>query len=103
MTEVLAMKIQHSSATKSLRQRMIDDMKARNLGPASQTFHVRACKRFAGWLGRSPETATPDDVKQIQRRLIDCVASICNRNQIMTGVKFPFRVILCRTIGRLRV
>ena len=90
------MNIQNSSATRSLRQRMIDDMKSRDLGPASQTFHVRACKRFAAWLGRSPETAMPDDVKDFQRHLIESGASICNRNRIMTGVKFLFRVTLRR-------
>ncbi len=90
------MNIQNHASTRSLRHRMIDDMKARNLGPASQTFHVRACKRFAAWLGRSPETATPDDVKDFQRHLIDSGASICNRNRIMTGVTFLFRVTLRR-------
>lgn len=90
------MNIQNHAPTKSLRQRMIDDMKSRNLGPASQKFHVRACKRFAAWLGRSPETATPDDVKDFQRHLIESGASICNRNRIMTGVKFLFRVTLRR-------
>lgn len=75
---------------------MIEDMQSRDLGPASQKFHVRACKRFAAWLGRSPETATPDDVKDFQRHLIESGASICNRNRIMTGVKFLFRVTLRR-------
>jgi putative transposase len=32
-------------------------MSARNLGPASQSSHLRACKRFAAWLRRTPETA----------------------------------------------
>ena len=90
------MNIQNHAPTRSLRQRMIDDMTSRNLGPASQTFHVRACKRFAAWLGRSPETATPDDVKDFQHHLIESGASICNRNRIMTGVKFLFRVTLRR-------
>lgn len=54
------MNIQQST---SLRARMISDMTARTLGPASQTSHLRACKRFAAWLGRSPDTATADDVK----------------------------------------
>ena len=75
---------------------MIEDMKSRDLGPASQKFHIRACKRFAAWLGRSPETATPDDVKDFQGHLIESGASICNRNRIMTGVKFLFRVTLRR-------
>jgi integrase/recombinase XerD len=71
-------------------------MTARNLGPASQSNHLRACKRFAAWLGRTPETATPDDVKGFQHHLIVSGMSICSRNQTMTGVKFLFRVTLRR-------
>ena len=40
-----------------LRQRMIEDMKARKLGPHSQRNHIGSCKRFAAWLKRSPDTA----------------------------------------------
>jgi site-specific recombinase XerD len=75
---------------------MIADMSARNLGPASQTSNLRACKRFATWLGQSPETATPDDVKHFQLHLIESGTSICTRNQTMTGVKFLLRVTLRR-------
>ncbi len=90
------MNIQHSRPTTPLRERMISDMSARNLGPASQISHLRACKRFAAFLGRSPETATPDDVKYFQQHLIESGVSICTRNQTMTGVKFLFRVTLRR-------
>ena len=90
------MNIQHSTPMTPLRARMVSDMTARNLGPASQTSHLRACKRFAAWLGRSPETATPDDVKDFQQHLIESATSICTRNQTMTGVKFLFRVTLRR-------
>ncbi len=76
--------------------RMISDMISRNLGPASQTSHLRACKRFAAWLGRSPEAAEPDDVKGFQQHLVESDVSICTRNQTMTGVKFLFRVTLRR-------
>jgi len=75
---------------------MIADMTARNLGPASQTNHLRACKRFAAWLKRSPDTVTPDDVQGFQQYLIESGTSICTRNQTMTGVKFLFRVTLRR-------
>ncbi|MEL6878761.1 MAG: tyrosine-type recombinase/integrase [Pseudomonadota bacterium] len=64
--------------------------------PASQTSHLRACKRFAAWLGRSPETATPDDVRDFQQHLMEIGTSICTRNQTMTGVKFLLRVTLRR-------
>lgn len=90
------MNIQHTTAITPLRSRMIADMGARNLGPASQSSHLRACKRFAAWLGRTPETATPDDVKDFQQHLIESGTSICTRNQTMTGVKFLFRVTLRR-------
>jgi len=96
LTEDIPMNIQHYTPTTPLRARMISDMSARNLGPASQTNHLRACKRFAAWLGRSPETATPDDVKHFQQYLMESGTSICTRNQTMTGVKFLFRVTLRR-------
>ena len=90
------MNIQTPTTTTPIRARMIADMTARNLGPASQTNHLRACKRFAAWLKRSPDTATPDDVKGFQQYLIESGTSICTRNQTMTGVKFLFRVTLWR-------
>lgn len=96
LTEGFPMTNQHPAPATPLRARMIADMSARNLGPASQTSHLRACKRFASWLGRSPETASPDDVKLFQLHLIESGTSICTRNQTMTGVKFLFRVTLRR-------
>ena len=79
-----------------LRQRMIEDMNARKLGKHSQRGHIRSCKRFAAFLKRSPETATPDDIRRFQLHLIESGLSICNRNRIMTGVKFLVRVTLRR-------
>jgi site-specific recombinase XerD len=79
-----------------LRQRMIEDMAARKLGPQSQRSHIHSCRRFAAFLKRSPDTATPDDVRRFQLHLIASGVSICNRNRIMTGVKFLFRVTLRR-------
>jgi integrase/recombinase XerD len=79
-----------------LRQRMLEDMAARKLNPHTQRSHISSCKRFAAWLKRSPDTATPDEVRLFQLHLIESGASICNRNRIMTGVRFLFRVSLRR-------
>jgi len=79
-----------------LRQRMIEDMAARKLNPHTQRSHISSCKRFAAWLKRSPDTATPDEVRRFQLHLVESGASICNRNRIMTGVRFLFRVTLRR-------
>ena len=79
-----------------LRQHMIEDMAARKLNPHTQRSYIHSCKRFAAWLKRSPDTATPDEVRRFQLHLIESGTSICNRNRIMTGVRFLFRVTLRR-------
>ena len=79
-----------------LRQRMIEDMAARKLGSHSQRSHIDSCKRFAAFLKRSPDTATADDIRGFQLHLVEAGLSITNRNRIMTGVKFLFRVTLRR-------
>jgi site-specific recombinase XerD len=75
---------------------MIEDMTARNLGRHSQRSHIHSCRRFAEFLKRSPDTATADDVRGFQLYLVESGLSIGNRNRIMTGVKFLFRVTLRR-------
>ena len=79
-----------------LQARMIEDMTARKLKPKTQTGHLRSCRRFAAYLGRSPKTAIPEDVRQFQLALIENGIRIGTRNMIMTGVKFLFRVTLRR-------
>jgi integrase/recombinase XerD len=79
-----------------LRQRMIEDMNARKLCAGTQSGHIRSCKRFAGFLKRSPDTATAEDIRLFQLHLVKTGASICNRNRIMTGLRFLLRVTLRR-------
>jgi integrase/recombinase XerD len=85
-----------TEAITPLRQRMIEDMTARKLGAHTQRSHIYSCKRFAAFLKRSPETATRDDLRLFQLHLAETGMSICNRNRIMTGVRFLFRVTLRR-------
>jgi integrase/recombinase XerD len=85
-----------TEAISPLRQRMIEDMAARQLGRHSQRSHIHSCKRLAAFLKRSPDTASADDVRRFQLHLIESGLSICNRNRIMTGVRFLFRVTLRR-------
>src|SRR3974390_2296811 len=85
-----------SNRISPLRQRMIEDMTARNLGHHSQRSHIYSCKLFAAFLKRSPYTANADDVRRFQLHLMESGHSIINRNRIMTGVRFLFRVTLKR-------
>jgi site-specific recombinase XerD len=75
---------------------MIEDMNARKLCAGTQTGHIRSCKRFASFLKRSPDTATAEDIRRFQLHLSETSVSICNRNRIMTGLRFLFRVTLRR-------
>ena len=79
-----------------LRQRMLEDMRARKLSTATQTGHIRGCRRFAAFLQRSPDTATAEDVRRFQLHLSESGISIANRNRTMTGLRFLFRVTLRR-------
>src|SRR6267378_3431330 len=79
-----------------LRQRMIEDMSARKLCAGTQRGHIHSCKRFAAFLKRPPDTATGEDIRLFQLHLAETGASICNRNRIMTGLKFLLRVTLRR-------
>jgi integrase/recombinase XerD len=55
-----------TAAISPLRQRLIDDMSVRRFSRSTQHNYVRDVGRFATFLGRSPDTATPDDVRQFQ-------------------------------------
>jgi site-specific recombinase XerD len=92
----MELSMSETNTVSPLRQRMIEDMAARKLNPHTQRSHIFSCKRFAAWLKRSPDTATADEVRLFQLYLIESGMSICNRNRIMTGVRFLFRVTLRR-------
>ena len=85
-----------TDSVSSLRQRLIEDMNARKLCAGTQRGHIRSCKQFAAFLKRSPDTATSEDIRRFQLHLAESGASICNRNRIMTGLRFLFRVTLRR-------
>jgi integrase/recombinase XerD len=63
-----------------LRQRMIEDMNARKLCLGTQRGHIRSCRRFTAFLGRSPDTATVEDIRRFQLHLAETGVSICVRN-----------------------
>lgn len=86
----------NASTASALRQRMLEDMASRQLSKGTQIGHIRACKRFAIWLKRSPETASVDEVRLFQLHLMQTGTSIQTRNRTMTGLRFLFRVTMRR-------
>ena len=79
-----------------LRQRMLEDTHLRKLEPKTQSTYVRAVRRLAEHLGRSPDTATAEDLRLFQLHLVDQGTSPITLNATLTGLKFFFGV----TVGR---
>jgi hypothetical protein len=52
-----------------LRQRMLEDMAVRKFGDKTRHDYIRHVEAFASFLGRSPDTATADDVRRFQVHL----------------------------------
>jgi site-specific recombinase XerD len=86
-----------------LRQRMIDDMRMRQLSPKTQDTCLRIVREFARFLGRSPDTATVEDLRRYQLHLVDHGASPVSLNHAITGLKFFFQVTLDRPELMLRM
>jgi integrase len=77
-----------------LRQRMIDDMRIRKLSPKTQAGYIRVVKRFAAFLGRSPDTASDEDLRRYQLHLVEHGISPISLNATLTGLKFLFETTL---------
>lgn len=75
-----------------LTRRMADDMKLRNYSQKTidaYTYHVG---RFAEFLGKSPEQASPEDVRSFQLHLIEVrKVGWSSFNQAVCGLRFLFR------------
>jgi hypothetical protein len=60
-----------SKSISPLRQRMLDDMRMRKLKSSTQSGYLRAVERLTRFLGRSPDTARPEDLRDFQLHLVD--------------------------------
>ena len=81
-------------AISPLRQRMIDDMRMRQLADKTQSHYLRAVRQFSVFLGRSPDTATIEDLRRYQLHLVNQGISAVSLNAAITGLKFFFDVTL---------
>ncbi|MGF6439577.1 tyrosine-type recombinase/integrase [Paraburkholderia youngii] len=77
-----------------LRQRMIDDMRMRQLSPKTQYAYLRVVREFARFLHRSPDTASAEDLRRYQLHLVDHRTSPVSLNAAITGLKFFFEITL---------
>ena len=82
--------------TTPLRQRMIEDMNIRGLSEKTQKAHIRNVKHFAAFLGRSPDTATREDLRAYQLQMTRDGVSATTFNVRIISLRFFFGI----TCGR---
>jgi site-specific recombinase XerD len=73
-----------------LRARMIEDMRIRGMAETSQKAHIRALKDFTAFLKRSPDTATPDELRAYQLHMTDTEVTPSVYNARITALRFFF-------------
>ena len=83
-------------AISPLRQRMIEDMTIRKFAAKTQHDYLQRVKHFAAFLGRSPDTASFEDVRRYQLHLAAGGAGVPTLNQSVSTLRFFFRITLGR-------
>lgn len=73
-----------------LRERMLEDMRIRGMGDKAQKSHIRAIKDFAKFLKRSPDTATPEELRAYQLHMTDTGVTASTFNTRIIALRFFF-------------
>ncbi|KKN82450.1 hypothetical protein LCGC14_0308720 [marine sediment metagenome] len=79
-----------------LRRRMLEDMVMRGLREATQRDYIRVVQTFAAFLGRSPDTATADDLRRFQLHQVESGVQPPTINGSVSALRFFFTVTLDR-------
>ena len=87
---------QSNNSISPLRQRMIDDMTLRQLQLSTQSGYLRSVKRLTKFLGRSPDTASAEDLRAFQKHLVEYGVSSSTINATIRGLRFFFETTLER-------
>jgi len=79
-----------------LRRRMIEDMSVRHFASKTQHDYIRAVVNLARFIGRSPDTATNEDLRRFQLHLTENGAGTPLINSTVSALRFFFTVTLDR-------
>jgi integrase/recombinase XerD len=83
-------------AMSPLRRRMIEDMTVRKFVEKTQKDYIRHVKDLTTFLGRSPESATREDLRRYQLHLTDSGVRPPTINSMVSALRFFFSVTLDR-------
>lgn len=79
-----------------LRQRLIDDMNLRGFTRETQRNYIRDVGRLATYLGRSPDTATAEDLRRFQIEQREAGLGVPTMNSIVAALRFFYTHTLDR-------
>jgi integrase/recombinase XerD len=79
-----------------LRTRMIEDMIVRGFTEKTRNDYVRNVRAFAAFIGRSPDTATAEDLRRFQRHQTQSGMQLPSVNSAVSALRFFFTVTLDR-------
>ena len=85
-----------SKTISPLRQRMIEDMTVRSFTAKTQSDYIRSVRNLAAFLGRSPDTATAEDLRRFQLHLTETGIRPPTINGTVSALRFFFTVTLGR-------
>ncbi len=81
---------------RDLRQRMIEDMNVRGFSAKTQHDYLRIVEHFAAFLGRSPDLATPEDIRRFQVEQREAGMPAPAMNSHISGLRFFFTTTIDR-------
>jgi len=87
--------LSHQSVS-PLRRRMIEDMTVRNFTADTQRDYIRGVSTLADFLGRSPATATAEDLRRFQLHLSEQRNRPPTINNTVSALRFFFKVTVDR-------
>ena len=79
-----------------LRRRMIEDMTVRNFVEKTQNDYIRHVKNLTAFLGRSPDTATAEELRLYQLQLTEAGVRPPTINSAVSALRFFFSVTVDR-------
>ncbi len=79
-----------------LRRRMIEDMTVRQFVEKTQADYIRHVRTFTAFLGRSPDTATAEDLRRFQLHQAESGVRPPTMNSAVAALRFFFGVTLER-------
>jgi integrase/recombinase XerD len=85
-----------SSSVSPLRRRMLEDMAMRGLREKTQHDYIHFVRSFAAFLGRSPDTATAEDIRRFQVYQVESGVQPPTINCSVSALRFLFTVTLDR-------